>query len=81
MTTTEGAAYGAALLAGVGARAPGRAWRAPATPLSGPALRPFQNERSAAAYAQTYALYSPGLYQALRETNTALSTLDNSATR
>lgn len=79
VTTIEGAAYGAALLAGVGAGTWASVSSAcDATTRPGAATVP--DERAVAAYAQTYALYA-GLYQTLRETNTALSALDARTTR
>lgn len=71
VNTTEGAAYGAALLAGVGAGN----WRdvssaCLATIQPGAATVP--DERLGAVYEGAYTLYK-GLYPALKETNNALS--------
>jgi xylulokinase len=74
VTTSEGALYGAALLAGVGAGAwPDVATATAATIQLGPATQP--DPRAAAVYDATYAQYR-ALYPALREFNTALAALE-----
>ncbi len=79
VTTTEGAAYGAALLAGVGVgnwQDTSAACRA--TIRLGAAVAP--DERAGEVYARAYSLYT-GLYPILRETNSALGMVEAQALR
>ncbi|HST03250.1 MAG TPA: xylulokinase [Chloroflexia bacterium] len=77
VTTTEGAAYGAALLAGAGVGAwPDVASACGATVQPGTYATPDQ--RTGAVYEDLYARYRE-LYPALRATNDALATLESSS--
>lgn len=77
VATTEGAAYGAALLAGVGVGGwPDVQSAGQATIRLGPPATP--DDRAREVYERAYSLYS-GLYEALRRTNTALGTQESAS--